>query len=127
MKELNADLNVSIYDIIDNVKTSVLEKLLESRKDEKEEKDKYREFSHIRLYDHDVDVSFNEISDSLSDSEIIKILKNRELETKVFQENIDNYMFNLSKSELKKLLCKFLDLSYHVDNEIILTKLKEKL
>ena len=36
-------------------------------------------------------------------------------------------MYNLSKSELKKLLCKFLDLSYHVDNEIILTKLKEKL
>ena len=34
---------------------------------------------------------------------------------------------NLSKSELKKTLCKFLDLGYQVDVETILTKLKEKL
>ena len=127
MIELNADLNVSISDIINNTKSTVLEQVLKSRKGEKEEKDKYREGSYINLYDQDVYVSFNEISSSLSDNEIIKILKNRDLESRVFQENVDNYLFNLPKSELKKILCKFLDLSYQVDIETILTKLKEKL
>ena len=127
MIELNADLNVSISDIINNTKSTVLKEVLKSRKGEKEEKDKYREGSYINLYDQEVYVSFNEISDSLSDNEIIKILKNRDLESKVFQENVDNYLFNLPKSELKKILCKFLDLGYQVDIETILTKLKEKL
>ena len=127
MIELNADLNVSISDIINNTKSTVLEEVLKSRKGEKEEKDKYREGSYINLYDQDVYVSFNEISSSLSDNEIIKILKNRDLESRVFQENVDNYLFNLPKSELKKILCKFLDLGYQVDVETILTKLKEKL
>lgn len=127
MIELNADLNVSISDIINNTKSTVLEEVLKSRKGEKEEKDKYREGSYINLYDQDVYVSFDEISDSLSDNEIIKILKNRDLESRVFQENVDNYLFNLPKSELKKILCKFLDLGYQVDIETILTKLKEKL
>ena len=127
MIELNADLNVSISDIINDTKSTVLEEVLKSRKGEKEEKDKYREGSYINLYDQEVHVSFNEISSSLSDNEIIKILKNRDLESKVFQENVDNYLFNLPKSELKKILCKFLDLGYQVDVETILTKLKEKL
>ena len=127
MIELNADLNVSISDIINNTKSTVLEEVLKSRKGEKEEKDKYREGSYINLYDQEVYVSFNEISSSLSDDEIIKILKNRDLESKVFRENVDNYLFNLPKSELKKILCKFLDLGYQVDVETILTKLKEKL
>ena len=127
MIELNADLNVSISDIINNTKSTVLEQVLKSRKGEKEEKDKYREGSYINLYDQDVYVSFNEISSSLSDNEIIKILKNRDLESRVFQENVDNYLFNLPKSELKKILCKFLDIGYQVDIETILTKLKEKL
>ena len=127
MIELNADLNVSISDIINNTKSTVLEEVLKSRKGEKEEKDKYREGSYINLYDQDVYVSFDEISDSLSDNEIIKILKNRDLESRVFQENVDDYLFNLPKSELKKILCKFLDLGYQVDVETILTKLKEKL
>ena len=127
MIELNADLNVSISDIIDNTKSTVLKEVLKSRKGEKEEKDKYREGSYINLYDQEVHVSFNEISSSLSDDEIIKILKNRDLESRVLQENIDNYLFNLPKSELKKILCKFLDLGYQVDVETILTKLKEKL
>lgn len=127
MIELNADLNVSISDIINNTKSTVLEEVLKSRKGEKEEKDKYREGSYINLYDQEVYVSFDEISDSLSDDEIIKILKNRDLESKVFRENVDNYLFNLPKSELKKILCKFLDLGYQVDIETILTKLKEKL
>ena len=127
MIELNADLNVSISDIINNTKSTVLKEVLKSRKGEKEEKDKYREGSYINLYDQEVYVSFDEISDSLSDNEIIKILKNRDLESKVFQENIDNCLFNLPKYELKKILCKFLDLGYQVDIETILTKLKEKL
>ena len=127
MIELNADLNVSISDIINDTKSTVLEEVLKSRKGEKEEKDKYREGSYINLYDQEVHVSFNEISSSLSDNEIIKILKNRDLESRVFQENVDNYLFNLPKSELKKILCKFLDLGYQVDVETILTKLKEKL
>lgn len=127
MIELNADLNVSISDIINNTKSTVLKEVLKSRKGEKEERDKYREGSYMNLYDHEVYVSFNEISSSLSDNEIIKILKNRDLEPKVLQENVDNYIFNLSKSELKKTLCKFLDLGYQVDVETILTKLKEKL
>ena len=127
MIELNADLNVSISDIINNTKSTVLEEVLKSRKGEKEEKDKYREGSYINLYDQEVHVSFNEISSSLSDNEIIKILKNRDLESRVFQENVDDYLFNLPKSELKKILCKFLDLGYQVDVETILTKLKEKL
>lgn len=127
MIELNADLNVSISDIINDTKSTVLEEVLKSRKGEKEEKDKYREGSYINLYDQEVRVSFNEISSSLSDNEIIKILKNRDLESRVFQENVDNYLFNLPKSELKKILCKFLDLGYQVDVETILTKLKEKL
>ena len=127
MIELNADLNVSISDIINDTKSTVLEEVLKSRKGEKEEKDKYREGSYINLYDQEVHVSFNEISSSLSDNEIIKILKNRDLESRVFQENVDNYLFNLPKSELKKILCKFLDLGYQVDIETILTKLKEKL
>ena len=127
MIELNADLNVSISDIINNTRSTVLEEVLKSRKGEKEEKDKYREGSYINLYDQEVHVSFNEISSSLSDNEIIKILKNRDLESRVFQENVDNYLFNLPKSELKKILCKFLDLGYQVDVETILTKLKEKL
>ena len=127
MIELNADLNVSISDILNDTKSTVLEEVLKSRKGEKEEKDKYREGSYINLYDQEVHVSFNEISSSLSDNEIIKILKNRDLESRVFQENVDNYLFNLPKSELKKILCKFLDLGYQVDIETILTKLKEKL
>ena len=127
MIELNADLNVSISDIINDTKSTVLKEVLKSRKGEKEEKDKYREGSYINLYDQEVHVSFNEISSSLSDNEIIKILKNRDLESRVFQENVDNYLFNLPKSELKKILCKFLDLGYQVDIETILTKLKEKL
>ena len=127
MIELKADLNVSISDIINNTRSTVLEEVLKSRKGEKEEKDKYREGSYINLYDQEVHVSFNEISSSLSDNEIIKILKNRDLESRVFQENVDNYLFNLPKSELKKILCKFLDLGYQVDVETILTKLKEKL
>lgn len=127
MIELNADVNVSISDIIDNTKSTVLKEVLKSRKGEKEEKDIRREGSYINLYDQDVYVSFDEISRSLSDNEIIKILKNRDLEFRVFQENVDNYLFNLPKSELKKTLCKFLDLGYQVDVETILTKLKEKL
>lgn len=127
MIELNADLNVSISDIINNTKSTVLKEVLESRKGEKKEKDIHREGSYINLYDQEVHVSFNEISSSLSDNEIIKILKNRDLESRVFQENVDNYLFNLPKSELKKILCKFLDLGYQVDVETILTKLKEKL
>lgn len=127
MIELNADLHVSISDIIDNTKSTVLKEVLKSRKGEKEEKDIRREGSYINLYDQEVHVSFDEISDSLSDNEIIKILKNRDLESRVFQENVDNYLFNLPKSELKKILCKFLDLGYQVDVETILTKLKEKL
>lgn len=127
MIELNADVNVSISDIINDTKSTVLKEVLESRKGEKEERDKYREGSYINLYDYEVYASFNEISSSLSDDEIIKILKNRDLESKVFQENVDNYLFNLPKSELKKTLCKFLDLGYQVDVETILTKLKEKL
>ena len=127
MIELNADLNVSISDIINNTRSTVLKEVLKSRKGEKEEKDIRREGSYINLYDQEVHVSFNEISSSLSDNEIIKILKNRDLESRVFQENVDNYLFNLPKSELKKILCKFLDLGYQVDIETILTKLKEKL
>ena len=127
MIELNADLNVSISDILNDTKSTVLKEVLESRKGEKKEKDIRREGSYINLYDQEVYVSFDEISDSLSDNEIIKILKNRDLESRVFQENVDNYLFNLPKSELKKILCKFLDLGYQVDIETILTKLKEKL
>lgn len=118
------DVTIDIYDIIPDIKTEVLKEELKLRDGEFPLKDKIRDSCYIdRTLSTDLD--YHDVHNILNAGQILKLVKDFNLETEIINEYCDEYY--MDKSQLKRMLCRLVGVNYHTDNDTILNLLKEKI
>lgn len=123
--ETQVDVRIEIDDIISDIKTAVLKEELELREGESQQKDKIRDNWYIDKT-LSTDLYYSDADDILDDDDVLKMVRNRDLEDKIIEENEDSY-YDMDKTSLKRMLCRLVGVNYHTDNNTILNLLKEKL
>lgn len=123
--QTQVDVRIEIDDIISDIKTTVLKEELELREGESPQKDKIRDNWYIDKT-LSTDLYYSDADDILDDDDVLKMVRDRDLEDKIIEENEDSY-YDMDKTSLKRMLCRLVGVNYHTDNNTILNLLKEKL
>lgn len=123
--QTQVDVRIEIDDIISDIKTAVLKEELELREGESPQKDKIRDNWYIDKT-LSTDLYYSDADDILDDDEVIRMVRERDLEDEIIDENINEY-YDMDKTSLKRMLCRLVGVNYHTDNDTILMLLKEKL
>lgn len=123
--QTQVDVRIEIDDIISDIKTTVLKEELELREGESPQKDKIRDNWYIDKT-LNTDLDYYDADDILDDDDVLKMVRERDLEDKIIEENEDSY-YDMDKTSLKRMLCRLVGVNYHTDNNTILNLLKEKL
>ena len=123
--QTQVDVRIEIDDIISDIKTAVLKEELELREGESPQKDKIRDNWYIDTT-LNTDLDYYDADNILDDDEVIRMVRERDLEDEIIDENSDEY-YDMDKTSLKRMLCRLVGVNYHTDNNTILMLLKEKL
>lgn len=123
--QTQVDVRIEIDDIISDIKTAVLKEELELREGESPQKDKIRDNWYIDKT-LNTDLDYYDADNILDDDEVIRMVRERDLEDEIIDEHIDEY-YDMDKTSLKRMLCRLVGVNYHTDNNTILMLLKEKL
>lgn len=123
--QTQVDVRIEIDDIISDIKTAVLKEELELREGESPQKDKIRDNWYIDKT-LNTDLDYYDADNILDDDEVIRMVRERDLEDEIIEENNDEY-YDMDKTSLKRMLCRLVGVNYHTDNNTILMLLKEKL
>jgi len=119
------DVRIEIDDIISDIKTAVLKEELELREGESPQKDKIGDNWYIDKT-LSTDLYYSDADNILDDDEVIRMVRERDLEYEIIDENSNEY-YDMDKTSLKRMLCRLVGVNYHTDNNTILNLLKEKL
>ena len=119
------DVRIEIDDIISDIKTAVLKEELELREGESPQKDKIRDNWYIDKT-LNTDLDYYDADNILDDDEVIRMVRERDLEDEIIEENSNEY-YDMDKTSLRRMLCRLVGVNYHTDNDTILILLKEKL
>lgn len=119
------DVRIEIDDIISDIKTAVLKEELELREGESPQKDKIRDNWYIDKT-LSTDLYYSDADNILDDDDVLKMVRERDLEDEIIDENSNEY-YDMDKTSLKRMLCRLVGVNYHTDNNTILNLLKEKL
>ena len=123
--QTQVDVRIEIDDIISDIKTAVLKEELELREGESPQKDKIRDNWYIDKT-LNTDLDYYDADNILDDDEVIRMVRERDLEDEIIEENSNEY-YDMDKTSLKRMLCRLVGVNYHTDNNTILNLLKEKL
>ena len=123
--QTQVDVRIEIDDIISDIKTAVLKEELELREGESPQKDKIRDDWYIEKT-LNTDLDYYDADNILDDDEVIRMVRERDLEDEIIEENSNEY-YDMDKTSLKRMLCRLVGVNYHTDNDTILMLLKEKL
>lgn len=123
--QTQVDVRIEIDDIISDIKTEVLKEELELREGESPQEDKIRDNWYIDKT-LNTDLDYYDADNILDDDEVIRMVRERDLEDEIIEENSNEY-YDMDKTSLKRMLCRLVGVNYHTDNDTILMLLKEKL
>lgn len=123
--QTQVDVRIEIDDIISDIKTAVLKEELELREGESPQNDKIRDNWYIDKT-LNTDLDYYDADNILDDDEVIRMVRERDLEDEIIDEHSDEY-YDMDKTSLKRMLCRLVGVNYHTDNNTILMLLKEKL
>ncbi len=123
--QTQVDVRIEIDDIISDIKTAVLKEELELREGESPQKDKIGDNWYIDKT-LSTDLYYSDADNILDDDEVIRMVRERDLEYEIIDENSNEY-YDMDKTSLKRMLCRLVGVNYHTDNNTILNLLKEKL
>ena len=123
--QTQVDVRIEIDDIISDIKTAVLKEELKLREGESPQNDKIRDNWYIDKT-LNTDLDYYDADNILDDDEVIRMVRERDLEDEIIEENSNEY-YDMDKTSLKRMLCRLVGVNYHTDNDTILMLLKEKL